>query len=71
MLLKEEMRNWILSLFDAADECTVPAGGALAVDRHEFAAKVTEHVKNHPNVTVINEEVTEIPEGQLLLRQVH
>ena len=35
----------------------------LAVDRHEFAAKVTEKVKNHPNVTVINEEVTEIPEG--------
>ena len=35
----------------------------LAVDRHEFAAKVTEMVKNHENVTVINEEVTEIPEG--------
>jgi methylenetetrahydrofolate--tRNA-(uracil-5-)-methyltransferase len=47
----------------AADACAVPAGGALAVDRHEFAAKVTEMVRNHENVTVINEEVTEIPEG--------
>ena len=43
------------------DECSVPAGGALAVDRHEFAAKVTEYVKNHPNVTVMNEEITDIP----------
>ena len=35
----------------------------FAVDRHEFAARVTDLVKNHPNVTVVNEEVTEIPEG--------
>ena len=47
----------------AADNCAVPAGGALAVDRHEFAGKVTEAVKNHPLVEVIYEEVTEIPEG--------
>ena len=47
----------------AADACAVPAGGALAVDRHEFAARVTDIVKNHPNVTVVHEEVTEIPEG--------
>ena len=45
----------------------VPAGGALAVDRHEFAANVTEYVKNHPNVTVINEELTEIPEGPTVI----
>ena len=51
----------------AADACAVPAGGALAVDRHEFAAKVTERVKNHPNVTVVNEEVTEIPEGPTVI----
>lgn len=41
--------------------------GALAVDRHEFAASVTNRVKNHPNVTVINEEVTEIPEGPTII----
>ena len=62
-VLKEEMRLLDSVIIHSADECAVPAGGALAVDRHEFAAKVTDMVKNHPNVTVINEEVTEIPEG--------
>jgi methylenetetrahydrofolate--tRNA-(uracil-5-)-methyltransferase len=62
-VLKEEMRRLDSVIIHSADECAVPAGGALAVDRHEFAAKVTDRVKNHPNVTVINEEVTEIPEG--------
>ena len=62
-VLKEEMRRLDSVIIHSADECAVPAGGALAVDRHEFAAKVTDIVKNHPNVTVINEEVTEIPEG--------
>jgi methylenetetrahydrofolate--tRNA-(uracil-5-)-methyltransferase len=62
-VLKEEMRILDSVIISSADACSVPAGGALAVDRHEFAAKVTEMVKNHENVTVINEEVTEIPEG--------
>ena len=62
-VLKEEMRLLDSVIIHSADDCAVPAGGALAVDRHEFAAKVTDLVKNHPNVTVINEEVTEIPEG--------
>ncbi|HYK74592.1 MAG TPA: FADH(2)-oxidizing methylenetetrahydrofolate--tRNA-(uracil(54)-C(5))-methyltransferase TrmFO [Pseudoneobacillus sp.] len=66
-VLKEEMRNLDSVIIRAADECAVPAGGALAVDRHEFAARVTELVKNHPNVTVINEEVTEIPEGPTII----
>ena len=62
-VLKEEMRLLDSVIIKSADDCAVPAGGALAVDRHEFAAKVTDRVKNHPNVTVINEEVTKIPEG--------
>ena len=62
-VLKEEMRILDSVIIQSADECAVPAGGALAVDRHEFAARVTDKVKNHPNVTVINKEVTEIPEG--------
>lgn len=62
-VLKEEMRMLDSVIIRSADECAVPAGGALAVDRHEFAAKVTDMVKNHPNVTVVNEEVTEIPNG--------
>ncbi len=62
-VLKEEMRLLDSIIISSADACSVPAGGALAVDRHEFAARVTEMVKNHANVTVINEEITEIPEG--------
>ncbi|MCY9405820.1 FADH(2)-oxidizing methylenetetrahydrofolate--tRNA-(uracil(54)-C(5))-methyltransferase TrmFO [Bacillus spizizenii] len=66
-VLKEEMRALDSAIIAAADECSVPAGGALAVDRHEFAASVTNRVKNHPNVTVINEEVTGIPEGPTII----
>ena len=66
-VLKEEMRMLDSVIIAAADECAVPAGGALAVDRHEFAARVTDLVKNHPNVTVVHEEVTEIPEGPTVI----
>lgn len=66
-VLKEEMRRLDSVIIASADACSVPAGGALAVDRHEFAAKVTNTVKNHENVTVINEEVTEIPDGPTVI----
>ncbi|MDZ5473493.1 FADH(2)-oxidizing methylenetetrahydrofolate--tRNA-(uracil(54)-C(5))-methyltransferase TrmFO [Bacillus sp. 31A1R] len=66
-VLKEEMRILDSVIIGSADACSVPAGGALAVDRHEFAAHVTDKVKNHPNVTVFNEEVTEIPEGPTVI----
>ncbi|WP_088041235.1 FADH(2)-oxidizing methylenetetrahydrofolate--tRNA-(uracil(54)-C(5))-methyltransferase TrmFO [Bacillus sp. EAC] len=66
-VLKEEMRRLDSVIIRSADECAVPAGGALAVDRHEFANRVTEYVKNHPNVTVYNEEMTEIPEGPTII----
>lgn len=62
-VIKEEMRRLDSIIIAAADACSVPAGGALAVDRHEFSAHVTEKVRNHPLVEVVNEEVTEIPEG--------
>ncbi|WP_097072126.1 FADH(2)-oxidizing methylenetetrahydrofolate--tRNA-(uracil(54)-C(5))-methyltransferase TrmFO [Ureibacillus xyleni] len=62
-VIKEEMRILDSVIIKAADNASVPAGGALAVDRHEFAGFVTETVKKHPLVEVINEEVTEIPEG--------
>ncbi len=62
-VIKEEMRILDSVIMAAADKCAVPAGGALAVDRHEFASYVTEKVKNHPLIEVFNEEVTEIPEG--------
>ncbi|OAS83347.1 MULTISPECIES: FADH(2)-oxidizing methylenetetrahydrofolate--tRNA-(uracil(54)-C(5))-methyltransferase TrmFO [Metabacillus] len=66
-VLKEEMRILDSVIINAADECAVPAGGALAVDRHEFAAKVTELVKGHPNVTVVTEEVGEILSGPTII----
>ncbi|MBT2637150.1 MULTISPECIES: FADH(2)-oxidizing methylenetetrahydrofolate--tRNA-(uracil(54)-C(5))-methyltransferase TrmFO [unclassified Bacillus (in: firmicutes)] len=66
-VLKEEMRNMNSVIISAADACAVPAGGALAVDRHEFAAHVTSRVKEHPNVTVFNEEITEIPQGPTII----
>ena len=66
-VLKEEMRLLDSVIIKAADECAVPAGGALAVDRHEFSQKVTELVKGHPNVTVVNEEVQEIPNGPTII----
>ena len=59
-LLKEEMRMFDSVMMEAADISRVPAGGALAVDRDVFAKHITEKIKNHPRVTVFNEEVTEI-----------
>jgi methylenetetrahydrofolate--tRNA-(uracil-5-)-methyltransferase len=66
-VLKEEMRRFDSVIIGAADKCAVPAGGALAVDRHEFAQYVTDAVRNHPLVEVVNEEVTEIPEGIVVI----
>ncbi len=59
-LLKEEMRKLDSLIMACADSTRVPAGGALAVDRDGFSAMVTEKIKNHPNITVVEEEVTEI-----------
>ncbi len=60
-LLKEEMRRLGSLVMEAADHTKVPAGGALAVDRDGFAAYITEKIHSHPNITVIREEVTDIP----------
>ncbi|MEY8316378.1 methylenetetrahydrofolate--tRNA-(uracil(54)-C(5))-methyltransferase (FADH(2)-oxidizing) TrmFO [Oscillospiraceae bacterium 50-58] len=61
-LLKEELRRCGSLIMTCADAHRVEAGGALAVDRHAFAAAITEKIKNHPNITVAEGEVTEIPE---------
>ena len=61
-LLKEEMRRLNSFLMRCADQCQVPAGGALAVDREQFARLVTEGIRSHPNIEVISEEVTENPD---------
>lgn len=66
-LLKEEMRRLGSVIMECADANKVPAGGALAVDREGFSNDVTEHIKNHPNIQVITGEVTEIPNGRVII----
>ena len=61
-LLKEEMRRTGSLLMQCADKCSVPAGGALAVDRDIFSSMVTEKIRSHPFIEVIGEEVTELPQ---------
>ncbi len=61
-LLKEEMRRLSSLIMEAADATAVPAGAALAVDRVLFAKYITEKLNTHPNIRVIHEEVTAIPE---------
>ena len=66
-LLKEELRRLDSLIIRCADATRVPAGGALAVDRHGFARMVTEEIRNHPHITVVPGEVTEIPEGEVVI----
>lgn len=66
-LLKEEMRTLNSVIIDSADINQVPAGGALAVDREDFSAYITEKVTNHPNIEVHHEEITTIPEDGITI----
>ena len=66
-LLKEELRRCGSLIMQCAEATKVEAGGCLAVDRGGFAAMVTEKIRNHPNITVIAEEVTEVPEGPVII----
>lgn len=62
-VIKEEMRMLDSLIIQSADNSSVPAGGALAVDRHDFSGRVTDAIRNHPMIEIVNGEVTEIPEG--------
>lgn len=62
-LLKAELELLGSLIIEVANQCQVPAGGALAVDRQKFSELVTARIANHPNITVIREECTELPEG--------
>lgn len=59
-LLKEELRSMGSVVMQCADQNAIPAGGALAVDRERFSLSVTEMIRNHPNIEVYEEEVTNI-----------
>ncbi len=66
-LLKEELRRCGSLIMQCAEATRVEAGGCLAVDREGFARLVTEKIKGHPNITVISEEVTQVPEGPVII----
>lgn len=66
-LLKEEMRTLDSLLVACADKCAVPAGGALAVDREQFSAMVTDAILSDPNIEFISEELTAIPDGIVIV----
>ena len=66
-LLKEEMRRFGSVICEAAEKTAVPAGGALAVNRTAFSDEITKMIKSHPNIKVISEEVSEIPEENAII----
>ena len=66
-LMKEEMRRLGSIIMECADACRVPAGGALAVDREGFTGMVTDKIKSHPNITVIHDEITAIPDSPAIV----
>lgn len=66
-LLKEELRMLDSLLIKTADNTSVPAGQALAVDREEFAREITRQIKENPNIEIINEVVTKIPENEIIV----
>jgi len=66
-LLKEELRRLGSMLIQIADSVRVPAGSALAVDRERFAARVTEVISNQPNIELVREEATDIPDEGVIV----
>ena len=66
-LLKKEMEIMGGELIKIAKENSVPAGNALAIAREDFSRAVSEKIENNPNIELIREEVTEIPEGNVII----
>lgn len=66
-LLKEELRRLDSLLINCADKTSVPAGQALAVDRDKFSELVTKEIENNPNIEIIKEEITKIPNDEIVV----
>ncbi len=66
-LLKEELRRCGSLIMTCAEATRVEAGGCLAVDRGGFSRMVTGKIRSHPNIEIISEEVTEVPEGPVII----
>ena len=66
-LLKEELRRGNSLVMEVAMENKIPAGAALAVDRGKFSEQITEKIENHPNIELVREEFTKIPENEITI----
>lgn len=66
-MLKEEMRMLGSLILEAADKTAVGAGGALAVDREKFSDYITEKIKTHPLIELVEEEALDIPDGNVII----
>lgn len=66
-LLKEELRRLGSLILTCAEATRVEAGGCLAVDRQGFSQMVTEKIRSHPNITVVEQELTQVPEGPVII----
>lgn len=66
-VLKAELRCMGSRLLRVAETVSLPAGGALAVDRERFSCLVTESIEKHPRITIIREEIVRIPEGTTII----
>ena len=66
-LLKEELRRCGSLILSCAEATRVEAGGCLAVDRQGFSRMVTEKIRSHPGIRVVEEEVTQVPEGPVII----
>ncbi|MCR0223396.1 methylenetetrahydrofolate--tRNA-(uracil(54)-C(5))-methyltransferase (FADH(2)-oxidizing) TrmFO [[Clostridium] innocuum] len=66
-ILKEEMRHLDSIIMESAEATRVPAGSALAVDRQAFSRRITEQLKQHPLIEVVQEEATQIPDGPCII----
>src|SRR5687767_10678093 len=66
-LLKNEMRMLGCLLLECAEAASLPAGGALAVDRELFARLVTKRIEDHPNIEIIREEIKQIPDSPTII----
>ena len=66
-LLKEELRRGKSLVLEVAMQTKVPAGAALSVDRHKFAEIITARIENHPNITLVREEVKQIPTDEITI----
>ncbi len=66
-ILKQEMRQLGSLVIKVADDVAVPAGSALAVDREQFAQKITQALAEHPNVRILREEILEVPDEAICI----